>query len=87
MHGSQYVTNSFARIPVCDSLTNLRKKNVGCKVLHFINNEDQEALGYKTLRRKDVVASFRENKVSVIFSYVLLVFSYVTASKISLIYV
>ena len=24
---------------------------VGCKVLHFINNEDQEALGYKTLKR------------------------------------
>ena len=40
MHGSQYVTNSFARILVHDSLTN------------FINNnEDQEALGYKTLRR------------------------------------
>ena len=25
IHGSQYVTNSFARIPVRDSLTNLRK--------------------------------------------------------------
>ena len=67
MHGSQYVTNSFARIPVRDSLTNLRKKNVGCKVLHFINNEDQEALGYKTLRHKNAVASFRENKASVTF--------------------
>ena len=67
MHESQYVTNSFARIPVRDSLTNLRKKNVGCKVLHFINDEDQEALGYKTLRCKDTVASFRENKVSVTF--------------------
>ena len=43
------------------------EKIVGCKVLHFINNEDQEALGYKTLRRKDTVASFRENKVSVTF--------------------
>ena len=43
------------------------KKIVGCKVLHFINNEDQEALGYKTLRRKDTVASFRENKVSITF--------------------
>ena len=41
-----------ARIPVRDSLTNLRKKNVGCKILHFINNEDQEALGYKNLRCK-----------------------------------
>ena len=43
------------------------EKGVGCKVLHFINNEDQEALGYKTLRCKDTVASFRENKVSVTF--------------------
>ena len=39
MHGSQYVTNFFARILVRDSLTNL-KKIIGCKVLHFINNED-----------------------------------------------
>ena len=67
MHESQYVTNSFARISVRDLLTNLRKKNVGYKVLHFINNEDQEALGYKTLRCKDAVASFRENKASVTF--------------------
>ena len=37
MHESQYMTNSFARIPVRDSLTNLRKKNVGCKVLQFIH--------------------------------------------------
>ena len=66
MHGSQYVTNFFARILVRDSLTNL-KKIIGCKVLHFINNEDQEALGYKTLRCKDVVASFRENKALVTF--------------------
>ena len=51
MHGSQYVTNFFARILVRDSLTNL-KKIIGCKVLHFINNEDQEVLGYKTLKRK-----------------------------------
>ena len=67
LHGSQYVTNSFARIPVRDSLTNLKRKNVGCKVLHFINNEDQEALGYKTLRRKDAIASLRENKTSITF--------------------
>ena len=67
MHRSQYVTNSFARISVHDSLTNLRKKNVGCKVLHFINNEDQKALGYKTLRRKNAVASFRKNKASITF--------------------
>ena len=57
----------FAWIPVRESLTNLRKKNVGYKVLHFINNEDQEALGYKTLRRKDAIVSLRENKVSVTF--------------------
>ena len=67
MHESQYMTNSFARIPVRDSLTNLRRKHVGCKVLYFINNEDQEALGYKTLRSKDAVASFKENKASVTF--------------------
>ena len=35
---------------------------VSCKVLHFINNEDQEALGYKTLWRTSAVASHRENK-------------------------
>ena len=52
MQGFQYMINFFAWIPVRDSFTNLRKKNVGCKVLHFINNEDQEVLGYKTLRRK-----------------------------------
>ena len=43
------------------------EEDVGCKVLHFINNEDQEALGYKTLRRKDAVASFKENKALVTF--------------------
>ena len=66
MHRSQYVTNIFARIPIRDSLTNL-KKIVDWKVLHFINNEDQEALGYKTLRHKDAVASLRENKASITF--------------------
>ena len=55
-----------ARIPIYDSLINL-KKIVGCKVLIFINNEDQEALGYKTLKCKDAVASFRKNKASVTF--------------------
>ena len=59
MHGSQYVTNSFAWIPVCDSFTNLGKNNVGCKVLHFINNEDQETLGYETLRRKGCSSFFQ----------------------------
>ena len=51
LHESQNVTN----------YSNL-KKIVGYKVLHFINNEDQETLGYKTVRRKDAVVSFRENK-------------------------
>ena len=50
LHGSQYVTNSFARILIRDSLTNLRKKNVGYKVLHFINNLDQEALGLQNTK-------------------------------------
>ena len=86
LHGSQFVTNSFARIPVRDSPTNLRKKNVSCRVLHFINNEDREALGYKTLRRKDAIASFRENKASVTFCICSpCILSYVTTSKISLI--
>ena len=35
---------------------------VSCKVLHFINNEDQEVLGYKILWRTSAVASHRENK-------------------------
>ena len=67
LHRSQYVTNSFAQIPVHDSFTNLRKKNVGCKVLHFINNEDQEALGYKTLRCKRRSSFFQREMASVTF--------------------
>ena len=43
-------------------LTHQLEEDIGCKVLHFINNENQEALGYKTLRCKDIVTSFRENK-------------------------
>ena len=35
---------------------------VGCKVLHFINNEDLEVFGYKTLWRINTVDSHRENK-------------------------
>ena len=85
LHESQYMTNQRCTAP-STWLTHQLEEDVGCKVLHFINNEDQEALGYKTLRRKDAVASFRENKTSVTFAYVLLVFSYVTTSKISLIY-
>ena len=32
---------------------------IGYKVLHFINDEDQEALGYKTLWHTNTVASHR----------------------------
>ena len=35
---------------------------VGYKVLHFINNEDLKALGYKTLWHRNAVASHIENK-------------------------
>ena len=35
---------------------------VGYKLLHFINNEDQEALGYKIQWRTNVLAFHRENK-------------------------
>ena len=66
LHGFQYVTNQWCTAPSTWLIHQL-EEDVGCKVLHFINNEDQEALGYKILRRKDVVASFRENKASVTF--------------------
>ena len=66
LHGSQYVTNQWCTAP-STWLTHQLEKDVGCKVIHFINNEDQEALSYKILKRKDAVASFRENKASVTF--------------------
>ena len=66
LHESQYITNQRCTAP-STRLTHQLEEHIGCKVLHFINNEDQEALGYKTLRRKDAVASFRENKASVTF--------------------
>ena len=75
LHVSQYGTNQWCTAP-CMWQTHQLKEDVGCKVLHFINNEDQEAISYKTLRCKDVVASFRENKALVTFwmcsSYILL---------------
>ena len=52
--------------------SNLKKDVVGCKVLHFINNEDQETLGYKTLRHKDAITSYKENKA---LGHILHVFS------------
>ena len=35
---------------------------VSYKVLHFINNEDQEVLGYKTLRHTNAIASNKINE-------------------------
>ena len=35
---------------------------VSCKILHFINNKYQNALGYKILWRTNAVASLKENK-------------------------
>ena len=49
---------------------------VGYKVLHFINNEDQKTLGYKTVCRTNTIASHRQNKSSCVM-----------ALKISLIHV
>ena len=43
---------------------------VGYKILHFINNEDLKALGYKTLWRTNVVASHRKNKFLGIYIHV-----------------
>ena len=50
LHGFQYVTNS-------NNLNDV----VGYKVLHFINVEDQEALGYKILWHTNALVSHREN--------------------------
>ena len=66
LHGSQYVTNQWCTTPSM-WLTHQLEEDVGYKALHFINNEDQEALGYKTLRRKNAAASFRESKALVTF--------------------
>ena len=56
LHGSQYVNNS----PTWRRL-------LAAKFFTSSTNEDQETFGYKTLRRKDAVASFRENKALVAF--------------------
>ena len=48
LHGSQYVTNQWCTAPSM-WLTHQLEQDVGGKVLHFINNENQETLGYKTL--------------------------------------
>ena len=71
MNATLWCTNLSTWLTNCaDPSTRLNhqlEEDVGCKVLHFINNKYQEALGYKTLRPKDAVASFKENKASVTF--------------------
>ena len=74
MHGFQYVTNS----------QQLEEDVVGCKVLHFINNENQEALGYKTLRCKDAVTSSERIMNQVTFC---MCSPYIVTFKISLKYI
>ena len=76
LHGSKYVTNQRYTAPNM-WLTHQLEDVVGCKVLHFISNEDQEALDYKTLRRKDAKASFRENKALGHFLHVFSLYSHV----------
>ena len=60
MHGSQYVTNQL--IHGSKYMTNHQlEKNVGCKVLQFINTmKITKLLGYKTLRYTNLLASSRE---------------------------
>ena len=60
MHGSQYVTNqSMHRSKYVTS--HQFEKNVGCKVLQFINTmKITKLLGYKTLRHTNAAASWRE---------------------------
>ena len=38
---------------------------VGCKILHFINNEYQEAFGYKSLWHTNTVVSHRVYELSI----------------------
>ena len=59
MHESQYVTNQRCTDPNT-WLTHQLEEDVGYKVLHFINNEDQEAFGYKTLRCTNIATSSEE---------------------------
>ena len=60
MHGSQYVTNLLMH--GSKYVTNHQlEKDVGCKVLQFINTmKITKLLGYKTLRRTNAAASWRE---------------------------
>ena len=45
-----------------------------------LDDEDQEALGYKTLRRKDAVTSFRENNALGLFLHVFSLYSLIWQS-------
>ena len=60
MHGSQYVTNQSMH--GSKYVTNHQlEKDVGCKVLQFINMmKITKLLGYKTLQRTNAAASSRE---------------------------
>ena len=86
LYGSQYVTNQWC-MGSNMWLTHQLEEDVGCKILHLINNKDQEALGYKTLKRKNVVAFFKENKASVTFCICSPCILLYDGFKISLIYV
>ena len=57
MHGSQYVTNQLMHRS--KYVTNHQlEKDVGCKILQFINTmKVMNLLGYKTLWRKNAIAS------------------------------
>ena len=68
MHGSQYVINQL--IHGSKYMTNHQlKKDVGCKVLQFINTmKITKLLGYKTLRRTNAAASWRGRWIRVYVS-------------------
>ena len=62
MHKPPICDKLFAQIPSMWLTLATWTDVVGCKVPHFINDEDLEALGYKTLWCTNVIASHREYK-------------------------
>ena len=87
LHGSQYVTNQKCTTP-STWLTHQLEEDVGCKVLHFINKWRSRSTWLQNPKAQRCNSFFSERiRHQSPFSYVLLVFSYVTVSKISLIYV
>ena len=97
MHESQYVTNQRCTAPNT-WLTHQLEEDVGYKVLHFINNEDQEAFGYKTLQCTNTATSSEEvnlgktlSPVTIclnrLFSNLVQLVNSLTALKIILLYV